>query len=142
MGVPFVVKLKGLEGVLGLFNGFAKNWESEQLKATEEAGDYVLEKLPNYPGAPASSRYHRTGTLGKSLNRKARRTRDGVVGIIGSPVVYSPWVISDTKQSGAGPQTWFHQQHGWFTLHKEIKKLKKGIVGVYKSALKRAKRRS
>lgn len=142
IGAARAIKVVGLDRVVGRFDKFNRVWNKEQKKATEEAGDYVLQKLPPYPPSPALSRYARTGTLGKTLNRKAKQRGGTVTGTIGSPVVYSPFVISTTRQRGVGPQTWFHKLHGWWTLQTEIKRLKPGIVKVYKAALKRAKRNS
>jgi hypothetical protein len=136
------IKLVGLTRVVRRFTNFNRQWYTEQIKATNEAGDYVLGSLPPYPPQPAGSRYKRTGTLGKTLNRKAQRGRGGVIGTIGSPIIYSPFVISTTKQRGRGPQTTFHKLHGWWTLQNEVKRLKKGIINVYKSALRRVKRNS
>lgn len=139
---PFRVEYRGVDEVVNRFDRFGSEWNKEQVKATEIAGTYVLQNLKPYPGKPVLSKYARTGTLGKTLNRKAKRTSTGVVGVVGSPVSYSPWVISTTAQRGAGPQTSFHSATGWWTLQNEVKRLRKGIIGAYKDALARVKRNS
>jgi len=140
--IGFKLEIIGLNHLINRFVRYKSEWEREQIKATEEAGDFILQNLPSYPPQPTGSRYRRTGTLGKSLTRKAERGRGGVVGTVGSRVVYAPYVISDKKAGGRGPQTVVHKRHGWWTLQSEVKRMRKSIVNVYRAALRRVKRNS
>lgn len=136
------MEIRGEAELLKRFARLNEEWGKEKKKATEEAGDYVLEHLPKYPPAPPFSSYRRTGTLGKELNRKAQVIGTQIVGTIGSPTQYSPWVISSHKVKGIGPQTLWHTITGWWLLQDEIRRMSREIKSVYKKALSRMKRNS
>jgi hypothetical protein len=103
---------------------------------TERATKYVRGQIPLYPPAPANSNYRRTGTLGREIDDQVRPIGSGFVGVIGSPTVYAPWVISDEKLSdGRGPQAKAHQGR-WWTLQGVLRKSIDGIKQIYNAGIK------
>ena len=94
---------------------------SEMEKTTKQAVNYVHGKVPNYPAQRPGQAYGRTGTLGREINTKVETMGSNVVGTIGSPTPYAPWVISDEAAGGAGPQAWMHKGR-WYTLQGVVKK--------------------
>ena len=83
----------------------------------DRAVKYVHSQVPSYPSPPSTSRYRRTGTLGRTITTEVRSlTGNDVVGSIGTRTVYAPWVISSEKgKDGRGPQAKVHKGR-WYTL--------------------------
>lgn len=105
-------------------------------QATDKAVKYVHSQVPPYPPPPASSTYRRTGTLGRTIGTEVRNLGTVRVGVIGTPTVYGPWVISSNSlMDGRGPQAWMHQGR-WWILQEVVKKAKEAIVAIYREALK------
>lgn len=109
---------------------------SDMRSTTERATKYVRGQIPPYPPPPANSKYRRTGTLGREIYDQVRPVGSGFVGVIGSPTVYGPWVISDEKLSdGRGPQAKVHQGR-WWTLQEILRKSIDGVKQIYIAGIK------
>ena len=102
---------------------------SEMRKTTEKAVKYVHGQVPGYPPAPAGSSYGRTGNLGREINTEVKAMGTDIVGIIGSPTPYAPWVISDEAAGGIGPQAWMHKGR-WWVLQGVVRKAQ-GVVNSF-----------
>ena len=122
-----IAKLKSLQ---------APELISELQKTTHQAVAYVHSQVPPYPAPPAGSTYSRTGTLGRGINTKVKTMGSEVIGIIGSPTPYSPWVISDEAAGGAGPQAWMHQGR-WWTLQSVVKNTAAEVVKFFEDMIAR-----
>ena len=105
-------------------------------KTTRKAVMYVHGKVPAYPAPPVGSTYKRTGTLGRSINTKVITMGSDVVGLIGSPTPYAPWVISDEAAGGAGPQAKVHKGR-WYTLQGVVKKAQDAVNKIFEDMVKR-----
>lgn len=104
-------------------------------QATNKAVLYVHSTVPPYPAPPAASTYRRTGTMGRSITTEVRSLGSQVVGVIGTNVIYAPWVISDESAGGAGPQAFMHKGR-WWTLQGVVSKARDNIVKIYEDAVR------
>lgn len=102
--------------------------------ATRKAVLYVHSQVPPYPEANAGSTYRRTGTLGRTITTEVRGLGAMSVGVIGTPTVYAPHVISDRQVGKRGPQTWFHAR--WWTLQGVARKAYGQVLKFYNEALR------
>ncbi len=109
-------------------------------KTTLKAVLYVHGKVPAYPAAPAGSKYGRTGTLGREITTDVKTMGSNVIGTIGSPTPYAPWVISDQAFQGKGPQTRTHTSTGWYTLQAVVRKAQDAINRFFEDLVKRLTR--
>ena len=132
-------KIRGLEALIKKLNRLsAPELTSEMRKTTEKAVHYVHGKVPPYPAAPAGSTYKRTGTLGRSINTKVKTMGSDVIGTIGSPTPYAPWVISDKPVPGkGGPQTRTHTATGWYTLQAVVRKAQDAVNKIFEDMMRR-----
>ena len=105
-------------------------------KTTRKAVLYVHGQVPNYPPAPAGSIYKRTGDLGKRIGTEVKTMGTDVVGLIGSPTPYSPWVISDEAVGSVGPQAWMHKGR-WYTLQGVVKKAQDVVNRFFEDMMRR-----
>jgi hypothetical protein len=103
-------------------------------QATNKAVLYVHSTVPKYPAQPEGTRYRRTGTLGREITTEVRSVGSDVVGVIGSPTVYAPWVISAEEIGGIGPQAKVHQGR-WWTLQGVVERAKEAVVKIYLTSL-------
>jgi hypothetical protein len=62
--------------------------------------------MADYPPPPATSRYVRTGTLGRRWTTKIDEGMGGMVGIIGNNASYGPWVQSSAFQARVHQGRW------------------------------------
>ena len=87
-----------------------------------------------YPAKPATSKYRRTGMLGRSVTIAAdaqgihsvARVHGGVEGRWGTKVKYAPYVIDQNKQAS-------HMSH-WWTLQGEAKRMTPLVVKEFDTA--------
>lgn len=114
----------------------------EMESTTRKAVMYVHGKVPAYPPAPVGSTYKRKGAagLGGSINTKVKKMGSNVVGLIGSSMSYSPWVISEEEVNGVGPQTFTHKKTGWYTLHAVVRKAQDAVNRIFENMVKRLTR--
>ena len=59
----------------------------------------LISDLASYPPAPPTSRYRRTGTLGRRWTSETRVTSDSLRGEIGNNTSYGPFVQSSEDQA-------------------------------------------
>src|SRR3990172_10958752 len=136
------------------------------IKATYEATNFPHSEIPAYP--PASGKpypfksakqalfvkasiaegkmevpYRRTAQLGRSITKEVRAAGAGdfhltYVGVIGTKMVYAPWVISRDKvdgiQGNRGPPSQYHSGL-WYTLQDLLDRNMKKIYDIYKKAV-------
>jgi hypothetical protein len=122
------LKIRGIQGEQLL---------KEMEETTQKAVLYVHGQVPSYPPPPSMSTYRRTGTLGRQITTEVRTAGSSVLGVIGSPTPYSPWVISsETVPSGEGPQAEVHKGR-WWTLQKVVEDARETVIGFYKDMIDR-----
>ena len=105
-------------------------------KTTRKAVNYVHGKVPAYPSPPPGSTYGRSGELGREINTEVKSMGSNIVGLIGSPTPYAPWVISTEAAHGAGPQTKVHKGR-WYTLQGVVKKAQDAINRIFEDMVRR-----
>lgn len=106
--------------------------------AMKDAVLYVHSTTPGYPPAPVGSRYHRTGTLGRSVTTmqgqapgalsRVEPISKGVVGVVGTNVKYGKFVIDRRRQA-----RW--NRGRWWTLQGVVDKAKPGIKRILEKAI-------
>jgi len=129
--------------IKGNFSEIIRKFEERQKKmrdglrtATEKATAYAHSQVPPYPPKSPTSRYERTGTLGRSIATDVRELGSSFVGVIGTKVIYAPYVISDAALSdGRGPQTPVHKRNNWWTLQGVVRGAKDEIMKIYKRVI-------
>jgi len=131
-------KVIGIEALMKKLKKLsAPELTSEIRKTTDKAVKYVHSQVPAYPPPPAGSTYSRTGTLGRGITTEVRSMGSDVVGLIGSPTPYSPWVIStEEAPNGAGPQAWMHRGR-WWTLQGVVKKAQEAVFKLFDDMMRR-----
>ncbi len=131
------MKIHGLDELLHKWNAAGKAIRDALFKVTHKAVLYVHSTVPGYPAAPPGSSYRRTETLGRATTTDVRPLGGGgFIGFIGNKVEYAPWVISTERVHGAGPQTWFHKAHGWWTLQGVVEKAAAKVIEIFEDAVK------
>lgn len=126
---------KGLPELIRKYNTIADKMPDMLRGATQKAIIYVHSTVPPYPVAPSTSTYTRTGTLGREIHTRVETVGSSSVGIIGTPTVYSPFVISDEEQKGRGPQTNAHRGR-WWTLQEVVRRARDVVVDIYLAELR------
>ena len=106
-------------------------------KTTRKAVNYVHGKVPAYPSPPPESTYGRSGELGREINTEVKSMGSNIVGLIGSPTPYAPWVISDKEVRGIGPQTRTHTATGWYTLQAVVRKAQDAVNRIFEDMVRR-----
>ena len=130
-------KVIGIEALMKKLKRLsAPELTSELQKTTLKAVNYVHSQVPAYPSAPAGSSYARTGTLGREINTEVKTMGTDVVGIIGSPTPYAPWVISDEAAGSVGPQAWMHKGR-WWVLQGVVRKAQDNINKFFDDMMRR-----
>ena len=90
----------------------------------------LTSKLKQYPPAPSTSSYQRTGTLRRRWTWAV--DDDGSEAIIGNNTPYAPFV------QGRDGQTWFHARTGWLTAEDLLDQKKNDIVQMLRAFLQKA----
>lgn len=129
------MRIDGLNEMLAKTGRMGESARGAVRRATEKAVLFVHSRVPPYPPPPPESRYVRTGTLGRSITTDVRDVGSATVGVIGTDVVYAPWVISAKEVGGRGPQAWMHRGR-WWTLHGVVERARDKIVQIYQDALR------
>lgn len=93
---------------------FRAKWQAAQAqlpavmdKTMGKAVLYFHSKIPGYPAPPTGSTYQRTGTLGRSYTTEVRHLGADIVGVIGSAVVYAPYVVDEQRQAAVHKDRWY-----------------------------------
>lgn len=135
--MPVGIEIRGLAELRRKMAAAQRDLQPELLKAMERAVKHVHATVPPYPAPPAGSNYRRTGTLGRSITTEARPLGSDVVGSIGTPVVYAPWVISSEKTAGGrGPQAGMHRGR-WWTLQGVVHQARAEVIAIFEALVKR-----
>lgn len=129
------LEIRGLERLNRRLDRMAGDVMPDLKKATDRAVKFVHSRVPKYPPAPVGSTYRRTGTLGREIGTEVRALSSEIVGVIGTADVKAPWVISDRRVGSRGPQTWWHEKNGWYTLQGVVMKARDGIIAIYQKAV-------
>ena len=90
---------------------------------------YVMQ---DYPRAPASSTYTRTGTLGRRWTTKIDESGNGLRGKVGNNTIYGPWVQSERFQTRQ------HRRTGWVTDLRAVRENEAAIVADFEREIQRA----
>jgi hypothetical protein len=124
------VSIEGAEELVAKLDKIEGDIRPELERTTDRAVKYVYSKVPSYPPPPPDSDYRRTGTLGRSITTDVRSVGSSVAGVIGTDIVYAPYVISETDQA------WMHRGR-WWTLQEHVRGLRDIIVGYYEEMLRK-----
>ncbi len=111
------------------FRQMAGEIQPALVKLTQKAVLYVHSTVPPYPSPPATNTYRRTGTTGRTINTKVRSLGADVVGAIGTPTIYAPYVIDEKRQA------WMHQGR-WWTLQGVVQKALNVVLDIYRVGLR------
>lgn len=128
------VRINGLSGLIGKINRIERGKVTALRDAAKQTSSYLLREIP--PPPPPLPSYRRTGKLEKSFKGKVTPVSRGYTVSISNPTTYAPWVISDSRIGGAGPQAWMHRGR-WYTIQQVLRKSKDGVLTIYKNALRR-----
>lgn len=135
------IEWRGVEELMRKMQRRAEKLEDVSKEGMEEAVLFVHSKMPRYPAKLEGSRYRRTGRLGASvttLSGKAEGALSRVevlsgrtVGVIGTNIVYAPYVI------GEGTQSRVHSGR-WWTLAEVVRGCADGIGRILEKYVRRA----
>lgn len=131
------IRIEGAEEYQANMNRRAEAIRPEMHTATRKALAYVHSTVPPYPPPPPASTYRRTELLGRSITTEVKALGAQSVGVIGTDVVYAPWVISDRKVGSRGPQAWMHVGR-WWTLQSVVHKAWDQVVNIYRDHFRKA----
>lgn len=146
------VEIHGLEEVVAKYQRISDKLPEELKRLMTRSIIYAQGQIPAYPGAPPTSGYRRTGTLGRVVtafpgvhggrnlggnggdNGGTPLTRvemmgGGVRGVIGGRLSYLPDVVGEGTQKAPF-------QGRWWTLQAVIRGAKNGIVEVFREGFK------
>lgn len=139
--MTFKIEIRGLDHLNGKLSRIQNQIGPTLFKATDRAVKYVHSTVPPYPPPHPESGYVRTGTLGRKIHTEVRPIGKESIGLIGTDVIYAPWVISDEAVGDRGPQAWMHEGR-WYTLQEVVRKARKAVVQIYEQAVAELVRRS
>lgn len=88
--------------------------------------------MKDYPAAPATSRYRRTGTLGRRWTTRIDHATNSLTGRVGNNVGYARYVQS------AAYQTRFHTRTGWRTDERAVRDNETAIVDDFERTIQGA----
>lgn len=130
-------EIRGLAELQAKITRLARDFPGEILRGMNRAVLYVHGEIPPYPAPPDGSDYRRTGTLGRSITTEVRSVGNEVVGLIGTSVVYAPYVISDEPSAdGRGPQAWMHAGR-WWALQGVVREHIDGVITILSDTVRR-----
>ena len=139
MAEEYAVRVDGLEELLRRFDHHDEVVRRELRRAMTRAVVGELGRMPSYPAPPPASTYRRTALLGRSLNAMVGRAPaaastvegqgDVVRGIVGTNVVYAPFVI--------GPMQARVHQGRWWRLEASVLSHKAEIEAEFEDAAQR-----
>lgn len=123
------LQIKGMAELNRKLDRIRRDIRPEMRAATEKALAYVHSRVPPYPSPPPDSTYRRTGTLGRSITTQVRELGTQMVGVIGTNVVYAPYVIDEKRQAA------MHSGR-WWTLQAVVRKARAGVRAIYRAAIR------
>lgn len=124
------IKIVGLDELIKKFKHIDGNMKPMLNKTMKEAVLYVHSTVPPYPSPPAGSTYTRTDVLGGSITTEVKSLGAEVVGLIGTPIIYGPYVISEDDQA------WMHKGR-WWTLQQVVRDASNEILGFFQIAVRK-----
>jgi len=129
------VEVEGLNELVASINSIVSGKQDAIARGMTTAMLRTHDRLPGYPPEPPNSTYVRTLELGRKIYTDVETIGGDTVGVIGDPVVYAPWVISDEEiVGGIGPQAKVHKGR-WWILQEEVRKAMPEIASILGDAL-------
>ena len=122
-----------IKGVAELIAKLGKLVAIQVLEPPMQRAVYRLQAaMQDYPPAPRSSRYIRTGTLGRRWTTRITRSSNGITGTVGNNTAYGPLVQSERFQTRT------HNRTGWTTDERAVKDNERAIVSDFERAIQAA----
>lgn len=122
-----------IKGMAELLAKLGKVGVIQVLEAPMQRAVYRLQAaMQDYPPAPSTSRYIRTGTLGRRWTTRIIKSSNGITGTVGNNTVYGPLVQSERFQTRT------HKRTGWRTDQGAVDKERAAIVADFEQAIQRA----
>lgn len=136
------VEYEGLDEIIERMQRFPRRWHDSLNKTLYAVLFKIWEYVPPYPPPPKTSRYIRTGTLGRSLGSGFRGGRSGMApGIFekkigsrffsatfGTRLEYAPYVIGEEQAK-------VHQGR-WWTMAKLAKDATRPVLGLFEAMMR------
>jgi len=135
--VQISYQVKGLTGVMNRLNGMSSGTKTALKGASADTARYLKSQVP--PPPPPTENYVRTQKLEKNFKGSVTPVSNGYAVSLSNPTSYAPWVISDSRVGGLGPQTWIHRGR-WYTIQQVLRKSTSGVLDIYQNALRRLMR--
>lgn len=127
------ISVSGLDQIIKRMQAFPEKLDGNMQATMDATLLAVNEHVPAYPPAPPTSRYRRTGTLGRTLGSSitggakgepeiytVQKMGETWEGRFGTNLSYAPYVIDENKQ------TRIHQRR-WWTLPQVAERAKAKI---------------
>ena len=128
------IVIRGLDELNKKFSQISGDLKPALKEATGGALKYIHSSLPPYPAPPSGSTYARTQKLQAEIFTEVKSLGSEIVGVIGSPTVYAPYVIDEDRQA------WMHRRR-WWTLQAQVRKARDVILNTYRDAIQALLRR-
>lgn len=126
------IEIKGVGDVIARLGRIAA---VQVLEPPMQRAVYRLQaRMQDYPPAPATSRYIRTGTLGRRWTTRIAKSSNGITGTIGNNTAYGPYVQSERFQTRT------HKRTGWRTDQNAVDQERAAIVADFEQAIQKALR--
>jgi hypothetical protein len=125
------VKIVGLRKLQYKIGKLQREQKPMLVRATQKALIHVNSTIPKYPAKPSGSTYRRTGTMGRSFTTEVKQFFSEIVGVIGNPIEYAPWVISEVEVPGIGGPQADHHRGRWYTLQDVVRKARQAVIDIY-----------
>lgn len=126
------IEIKGMGELLAKLGKVAG---IQVLEAPMQRAVYRLQYvMQDYPPAPATSRYIRTGTLGRRWTTRITKSSNGITGTVGNNTAYGPLVQSERFQTRT------HRRTGWTSDQGAIDRERNAIVTDFEQTIQRALR--
>lgn len=143
------IDINGLDRAIQKMSKFPEKMKAEMNRNMHASLDVLNENVPAYPPKPESSKYIRTGTLGKSIGSSMAGGKTGtkptvysvtgtggnIQGRFGTNLSYAKYVI-DSKQ-----QAYMHRGR-WWTLDNVKENAKSKIMKIWQDMVNFVLRRS
>ena len=124
-----------IKGVAELIAKLGRMAATQVLEPPMQRAVYRLQaRMQEYPQAPATSRYIRTGTLGRRWTTRITKSSNGITGTVGNNTAYGPLVQSERFQTRT------HKRTGWTTDARAVKDNQQAIVADFEQTIQRALR--
>ncbi len=122
-----------IKGLPELYKKLGRLATLDYLIPPMQAGIFRLEsRMKDYPAAIPSSKYRRTGTLGRRwVSEPVRHTAQGLEQKIGNNTAYAPWVQSSMFQAAV-------HRNRWVTDLQVMDEEKEFIIRLFENAVAKA----